>query len=496
MSKHLSPNGKPSKLTHEQWHLVRTPEFKAWFGDWEKAYETGNYDGVSKVIDEETKEPLVVYHGSNNMDEIEVFKSKKGFDYNFFSSDKYEPYRYVTDFERMFPNDRYNKSLRDSYYAKKIKKFFLNAKNPFDYNKITQKEKQKVLVFLQDNEQILIRRIVEFAENSGLSFSSYLREYDIEEEISNIDLLIFFLEKNSDDWWILETDVFQKYIKDNGYDAFVTKESGAYNLAIYNSKNIKLADGTNTTFDANNPDVRYAKGGKVDIVNIVDVKFDEKICQEWRFVRISEKKYDKIELYRKATWDDNKFYGDLLYRKVPKYIETFKSKMVNDRNQIFAFSGSNQAIANAVFEGEKPFGSLIEVYEKKDKDKSDKFFEDTISKCKELNIEYYLSKEEKWSNVNTRRYLQICHKGTFGELFDLEAFKNDYVSSKTLDKYTMIHIVDSIENRKLSYYLKDFRWDDTTPIIITGLILGIPLYFTMSIINSGHTYNLNKKYEY
>ena len=28
MSKHLAPNGKPSNLTHEQWHLVRTPEFK------------------------------------------------------------------------------------------------------------------------------------------------------------------------------------------------------------------------------------------------------------------------------------------------------------------------------------------------------------------------------------------------------------------------------------------------------------------------------------
>jgi hypothetical protein len=36
MSKHLAPNGKPSKLTHEQWHLVRTPEFKAWFGFWEE----------------------------------------------------------------------------------------------------------------------------------------------------------------------------------------------------------------------------------------------------------------------------------------------------------------------------------------------------------------------------------------------------------------------------------------------------------------------------
>lgn len=43
----LAPNGKPSNLTPEQYKLVRTPEFKAWFGDWEN-----NPEGASKVIDE------------------------------------------------------------------------------------------------------------------------------------------------------------------------------------------------------------------------------------------------------------------------------------------------------------------------------------------------------------------------------------------------------------------------------------------------------------
>ena len=32
-----APNGKPSKLTEEQWLQVRTPNFKRWFGDWEKS---------------------------------------------------------------------------------------------------------------------------------------------------------------------------------------------------------------------------------------------------------------------------------------------------------------------------------------------------------------------------------------------------------------------------------------------------------------------------
>ncbi len=42
---HLAPNGKESKLTEEQWLLVRTPNFKKWFGDWEKqAYANAAMD--------------------------------------------------------------------------------------------------------------------------------------------------------------------------------------------------------------------------------------------------------------------------------------------------------------------------------------------------------------------------------------------------------------------------------------------------------------------
>ena len=32
-----APNGKPTNLTEDQWIAVRTPAFKAWFGDWEQA---------------------------------------------------------------------------------------------------------------------------------------------------------------------------------------------------------------------------------------------------------------------------------------------------------------------------------------------------------------------------------------------------------------------------------------------------------------------------
>ena len=53
-----APNGQPSNLNHVQYQMVRTNDFKKWFGDWEN---TPN--AASKVVDE-NGEPLVVYHGS------------------------------------------------------------------------------------------------------------------------------------------------------------------------------------------------------------------------------------------------------------------------------------------------------------------------------------------------------------------------------------------------------------------------------------------------
>ena len=52
----IAPNGNSSNLTLEQYKLVRTPEFKAWFGDWEN-----DPKNASKVIDE-NREPMVCYH--------------------------------------------------------------------------------------------------------------------------------------------------------------------------------------------------------------------------------------------------------------------------------------------------------------------------------------------------------------------------------------------------------------------------------------------------
>ena len=55
-----APNGEPTKLTERQWVQVRTPNFKRWFGDWEKA-------GIRERL--ENQEPVLVeakYHIENS----------------------------------------------------------------------------------------------------------------------------------------------------------------------------------------------------------------------------------------------------------------------------------------------------------------------------------------------------------------------------------------------------------------------------------------------
>lgn len=65
-------NGE-TELTYRQWVQVRTPAFKAWFGDWEN-----DPNNASKVVNPETGEPLVVYHGTqrrnNGSNDFSTFK--------------------------------------------------------------------------------------------------------------------------------------------------------------------------------------------------------------------------------------------------------------------------------------------------------------------------------------------------------------------------------------------------------------------------------------
>lgn len=137
-----APNGKGTNLTPEQWVDVRTSRFKKWFGDWTQI--TQNEDGtwnipddVSKVIDTETGEPKVVYHGSvHNFTEFKTSAignmsgDKSGF---YFTNDK--------DIAKSYYSKETGKGLDNilvmfglsKKYKPTVYEVFLNAKNPLNY---------------------------------------------------------------------------------------------------------------------------------------------------------------------------------------------------------------------------------------------------------------------------------------------------------------------------------------------------------------------------
>ena len=257
MTELLAPNGKKSNLTLEQWNLVRTLAFKQWFGDWEnlilsKLNDSGIdevslkrlEDGVSKVVDE-NGEPKVKWRGDNN--------PKNVFDY--INYDGHAVYYFG---DKMFAES----------YGDKLNSYFINAKNPFIPNKLTDKEEKEIRNLLEKDANEILREAVKnngFANLYDFLDNYYLIEAGFNENSNSLDILLYQF-KHGINYFILELRPIIEWLKNNDYNGYESYEGNNDNIAVFNSNQIKLADGTNTTFDGNNPDIRFEKGGNVDYV--------------------------------------------------------------------------------------------------------------------------------------------------------------------------------------------------------------------------------------
>jgi 8-oxo-dGTP pyrophosphatase MutT (NUDIX family) len=210
----LAPNGKPTNLTPEQYKLVRTPEFKAWFGDWENSPEM-----ASKVVDEETKEPKVMYHGSKNDFTIfnpkaEAINRRQNFEGFYFTGDK---------------------NRAKSYSNVKLFEVFINIRNPLNRHLGEHLPSYKSLNYIREKYK-----------------GDFNKEY-LEEKM-------FQLQRTGRNSFIDGEDMTKILIMDN-YDGVFDGSFDYGDTVAFKSNQIKLADGTNTTFDSNNPDIRYEIGG-------------------------------------------------------------------------------------------------------------------------------------------------------------------------------------------------------------------------------------------
>jgi hypothetical protein len=152
-----SPNGIKSELTEEEYFAIRTDGFKSFFGDWMLAIETNNYNGISKVINPKTKEPLAVWHGTNVL--FTEWKTYKTNNAHYFAVK-----REMSEFFAKSWESRTDKAAVDSKALKSLNpnkgkylfKCFLDIKNPVDFSRfgVEKRPVKEFLLFLKINYNI------------------------------------------------------------------------------------------------------------------------------------------------------------------------------------------------------------------------------------------------------------------------------------------------------------------------------------------------------
>jgi hypothetical protein len=215
----VAPNGKPSKLTENQYKQVRTPEFKAWFGDWEN--DPAN---ASKVLDE-NGEPAVYYHGTPiGTPEFDAF-SKGNRKYVFFSPSIDFAESFASGYGRIFP-------------------VYINARKVFNPSELSKEEGDKIFNAVQKSYR------------KELGWMAFPEEAADDQAYRFMDELT---SKKDDNWIRVEAPVINDYINKNGYDAIYVREIGVNNIGITDENQVKSATANVGTFSTQDNRIQFQR---------------------------------------------------------------------------------------------------------------------------------------------------------------------------------------------------------------------------------------------
>ena len=188
-----------TELTFKQWQQVRSPEFKAWFGDWENDPEN-----ASKVVNPKTGEPLVVYHASTAS--FNVFEPSN-------------PRFAAGNINGIYFTDKIDQEMIEEY-GDKIYHAFLNIKKQLNKNPRKYAEDVKGVHF-------------PYPPTTD-KLNAYNKAIGSVEDIKNV-------------------------ILDAGFDGVKSKFGHSYEYIVFKSNQIKSATDNTGAFSKENDDIRFSR---------------------------------------------------------------------------------------------------------------------------------------------------------------------------------------------------------------------------------------------
>jgi hypothetical protein len=247
-NKLLAPNGKPTNLTPQQYAMVRTPEFKNWFGDWENDPTI-----ASKVVDE-NGEPMVVYHGAAVKNKFYNFNIVEGGDKK-------------SKMQLLFGSHFASTSDDAKIYTKNkgsIYEVFLNIKNLLNLSEHYDKSNPKFNDIIEIIKELKIDK--KFKNSLDYTLFTVKGDYgglsnDIQRVFLTQIMLDSFPPKKVFDVLKNKFDgILYIPYQPQGFNTF-TNFSKSY--IAFHPTQIKLADGTNTAFNPKKPNIRFEDGGEL-----------------------------------------------------------------------------------------------------------------------------------------------------------------------------------------------------------------------------------------
>ena len=355
-------------LTPEQYELVRTPAFKNWFGDWEnnpkeaskvvgengeplkqshftnskftvfKNKETGFHFG-----DKSIKGDLSIAKGEDFFEELVVFLNIRN-PLRVKDSHRFDPSVLIEQLsdDNVITGEQYNKLSEDLYDAEenlteddyyddwalinKQSDILIKVLKGLGYdglvyqNKFDSQDSKLAYLIDEDSSQIYVRN------SEGIFVGDVVLESK-----SNKRAIVNFVSHN-DNLYVIEVDNgeeltelnkirIKEIIDSGGYvkvlnspktytdiDLFLGEKSFLDSWIAFDSEQIKLADGSNTTFDENNPDIRFNNGGSAE--NEVYIEFLNK-SKNFTKDKKSFKTYKDAEKWARNNFD--KFNPDMIH---------------------------------------------------------------------------------------------------------------------------------------------------------------------------------------